>query len=65
LRPEPLRQALTAISPETGGARHRFWPAAIALVAEEGIPIGELGREWGISRQIAARYAKEAQGGSG
>jgi hypothetical protein len=46
-------------------ARHRTRLALIAFGLAEGMTIGELGRSWGFSRQLASRYAKEARGQSG
>ncbi len=56
-----LRQALTEKLSEIDAARHRVRRATIATGMQEGMSIGELGRIWGFSRQLAARYAKEAR----
>jgi hypothetical protein len=42
--------------------RHDTRRAVFAAALEEGTSIGSLGRAWGFSRQLAARYAKEARG---
>jgi hypothetical protein len=42
--------------------RHEARRAVFAAALKEGRTIGELGRAWGFSRQLAARYAKEARG---
>ncbi len=41
--------------------RHRTRLALVRAGLEEGMTIGELGRAWGFSRQLAARYAKECR----
>jgi hypothetical protein len=46
---------------EVESARHKVRRMAFARGLEEGMSIGELGRIWGFSRQLAARYAKEAR----
>jgi hypothetical protein len=45
-------------------ARHHLRLAVFAAGLEEGMTIGELSRYWGFSRQLGARYAKEARGRS-
>jgi hypothetical protein len=42
--------------------RHRARRSLTAAGLDEGMTIGQLGKAWGISRQLAARYAKEAGG---
>lgn len=42
-------------------ARHAVRRSVFALGLGQGLSIGELGRAWGFSRQLAARYAKEAR----
>jgi hypothetical protein len=49
-------EALTAL-------RHRARSLIFALAVEEGLSIGEVGRTWGISRQLASRYVREAGNG--
>ena len=44
-------------------ARHEVRLAITVASLKEGMSIGDLGRAWGISRQLASRYAKEARGG--
>jgi hypothetical protein len=41
--------------------RHRSRLALVAAGLAEGMTIGELGRTWRFSRQLASRYAKEAR----
>lgn len=43
-------------------ARHELRLAITVAGLKEGMTIGELGRAWGISRQLASRFAKEARG---
>ena len=57
-----LRQSLTQAMADLESARHKVRRMAFARGLEEGMSIGELGRMWGFSRQLAARYAKEARG---
>ena len=42
-------------------ARHRVRTAVFALGLSEGMSIGELGRLYGFSKQLAARVAREAR----
>ena len=42
-------------------ARHRVRQAVFALGLSEGMTIGELGRLYGFSRQLAARIAREVR----
>lgn len=42
-------------------ARHRTRTAVFALGLSEGMSIGELGRLYGFSRQLAARVAREVR----
>ena len=70
-----IREALEAIQPsvarttvnealdEVERARHEARRATFALGLQQGMSIGELGRAWGFSRQLAARYAKEVKSG--
>ncbi len=56
-----LRQSFTQAMAEVESARHKVRRMAFACGLEEGMSISELGRIWGFSRQLAARYAKEAR----
>jgi len=42
-------------------ARHELRLAVTAAGLEEGMSIGDLGRAWGISRQLASRLAREVR----
>ena len=56
-----LRQSLTDAMAEVESARHKVRRLTFARGLAEGMTIGELARMWGISRQLAARYVKEAR----
>jgi hypothetical protein len=56
------RQVMTETLATFEQMRHRTRLALIAAGLAEGMTIGELGRSWGFSRQLASRYAKEARG---
>jgi hypothetical protein len=55
------RQELTDRLDEFERCRHRARLAITAAGLSEGLSIGDIGRAWGFSRQLAARYAKEAR----
>jgi hypothetical protein len=55
------RRELTASLDHFEHSRHQSRLSLIAAGLEEGMTIGQLGRSWGFSRQLAARYAKEAR----
>jgi hypothetical protein len=57
-----LRQSLTRAMADLEAARHNVRRMTFAVGLDEGMTIGELSRLWGFSRQLAARYAKEARG---
>jgi hypothetical protein len=59
---ERTRQELTEALEEFEKCRHRSRLSLTAAGLEEGMNIGQLGRAWGFSRQLAARYAKEVRG---
>ena len=52
----PLDEALRHLE----RCRHAVLVAIFAVALEDGMSIGELSRNYGFSRQRAARYAKEA-----
>jgi hypothetical protein len=56
-----LRESFTQAMAEVESARHKVRKMTFARGLEEGMSISELGRIWGFSRQLAARYAKEAR----
>jgi hypothetical protein len=53
-----VKDALDALA----AARHELRLATILVGLDEGMTIGDLARSWGISRQLASRFAKEARG---
>ena len=57
-----MRLSLTQAMAEVEAGRHKVRRLVFARGLQEGMSIGELGRLWGFSRQLAARYAKEARG---
>jgi hypothetical protein len=58
--PAGSRQAIQDALSEVNRSRHKARLKIFALALDQGISIGELGRAWGISRQLASRYAQEA-----
>jgi hypothetical protein len=56
---ESVNEALDVLT----RARHQLRLAVTAAGLSEGMSIGDLGRAWGISRQLASRFAKEAREG--
>jgi hypothetical protein len=56
-----VRQSLNDALQQFEQTRHRSRLAIIASGLQEGMTIGELGRSWRFSRQLASRYAKEAR----
>ena len=57
----PRRESVDALN-GLEQARHRLRLAAMAGCLAAGMSIGELARQWGFSRQLAARYASEVRG---
>jgi DNA-directed RNA polymerase sigma subunit (sigma70/sigma32) len=62
--PSGSRQSFDEALEELTTLRHRTRSLIFALAVEEGYSIGEVGRMWGVSRQLASRYAREAAAGS-
>jgi hypothetical protein len=58
--PARPRQVTEAIA-EFSAARHRVRLAMFVLGGEQGISISAMGRQLGLSRQLASRLAAEAQ----
>lgn len=56
------RRQLTETLAEFERCRHQARLSLITAELAEGTSIGEIGRTWGFSRQLAAKYAKEARG---
>lgn len=55
------RQELTDAMTEFERRRHSTRLSLTAAALEEGMTIGQIGRAWGFSRQLAARYAREVR----
>jgi hypothetical protein len=65
LRADPVRRYRSEVDEalrRLTRARHDALISIFAVALEEGMTIGELARNYGFSRQLAARYAKEARG---
>ena len=58
--PSESRQSFDDAMEAVAAIRHRTRSLVFALALEEGLSIGEVGRTWGISRQLASRYIREA-----
>ncbi len=61
LGPADLRKAMNDSLKGVEEARHEMRRLVFATALDQGTSIGELGRMFGFSRQLAARYAKEAR----
>jgi hypothetical protein len=55
------RVRMTELLSEFDECRHRLRISITAAGLEEGMSIGDIGRAFGISRQLAARLAKEVR----
>jgi hypothetical protein len=55
------RREVTAALEKFEAARHRLRLSMFALASEEGTSASELGRQLGVSRQLAYRLANEAK----
>jgi hypothetical protein len=62
LDPASARHSMNDALKALEQARHEMRLAIFAMALDQGTSIGELGRIFGFSRQLAARYAKEARG---
>ncbi len=60
MRPDAPRQSTNDALAAYEAARHNLRLAVIRELLAGGMTIGEIGRQWGFSRQLASRYAKEA-----
>jgi hypothetical protein len=60
-KPAESRQTVNDALTKLEQCRHQARIRIFALGLDQGLSIGELGRAWGISRQMASRYAKEAR----
>ncbi len=57
--PADARLAMNTALKNVESARHAMRIQIFQVGLEQGLSIGELGRHFGISRQLAARYARE------
>ena len=55
------RQELTDTMADFERHRHSARLALTAVALDEGMTIAQIGRRWGFSRQLAARYAQEVR----
>ncbi|MGA3149182.1 MAG: hypothetical protein ABSF33_17160 [Acidimicrobiales bacterium] len=60
-RPGAPRQSTNDVLDSYEAARHKLRRVMIGELLAAGMSIGEIGGHWGFSRQLASRYAKEAQ----
>ncbi len=51
------RQTIQDALSEVNRCRHKARLKIFAVALDQGVSIGELGRAWSISRQLASRYA--------
>jgi hypothetical protein len=56
------RQRMTDRLSELEACRHQLRLSITVAGLEEGMSIGDIGRAFGVSRQLASRMAKEARG---
>jgi len=61
VKADQARRELTETIEDFEYFRHRSRLSLTASGLEEGMTIGQIGRAWGVSRQLAARYAREAR----
>lgn len=59
-QPAETRQTMNNAFAQFEEIRHQIRLQVFAEGRKEGMPIGELARRYGFSRQLASRYAKEA-----
>ena len=56
-----LRNSMTGSIQQLEAARHESRLSLVAVGLREKMSIGDFSRIWGISRQLASRYAREAR----
>jgi DNA invertase Pin-like site-specific DNA recombinase len=59
IEPIPLRGALSSSLTDLERARHRSQRMLFRLLQAEGTSISDIGRAWGISRQLVSRLINE------
>jgi hypothetical protein len=57
--PAEIRQSFDEAMEGVTTLRHHTRSLVFALAVEEGLSIGEVARNWGVSRQLASRYVRE------
>jgi len=62
-RPSELLGSVESAMEAAGACRHRTRSILFVLAQQNGTSISDLGRRWGISRQLASRYAQHATNG--
>jgi hypothetical protein len=60
-RPSEMRDIINEAMTKVELCRHETRKRVFAVALDQGMSIGSLARAWGFSRQLAARYAKEAR----
>ncbi len=60
-RPDTPRQSTNDVLGAYEAARHNLRLITMRELLATGMSIGEIGRRWGFSRQLASRYAKELE----
>lgn len=63
--PSETRTVMNDALKQLEDARHEIRLYVFAVSLEQGVSISELGRQYGFSRQLAARYAKDAREAQG
>lgn len=61
IHPSDVRQSMNEALETAERARHDMRLLVFSVLLDQGVSIGELGRAFGISRQLAARLAREAR----
>jgi hypothetical protein len=59
--PSETRSVMNDALKQLEEARHEIRLYVFAVSLDQGVSISELGRQYGFSRQLAARYAKDAR----
>jgi hypothetical protein len=62
-RPSELLGSVESAMEAAATCRHRTRSVLFSLAQQNGTSISDLGRRWGISRQLASRYAQHASNG--
>ena len=61
VRADSWRSAVTEAIQVFEVSRHRVRLALVAMSLEDGMSIAEVSRAWGVSRQLASRWAQESR----